>query len=244
MSSHERPFGTDGLRVEQALLTGQFTVRGQIVESSNGALLGEVTHEGDTIRAIYKPRDFERALRDFPAGLERRELLAYRLSAYLTGCNIPPIVVRNDLPFGLGSLQAFIDADFSKHYFDFLEIPALRPQLIAFAIFDLIANNADRKATHLLLDPQTDQIYGIDNALCFHPHPKVRTVIWDFGGMLLPATQSAEVARLAEDLPADMADLMSPAETTAFRIRCEWLLQEGMLPEIPEDRRPYPWPIF
>jgi len=244
MPAHERPFGTDGLDPELALAAGEFTVEGQIVESSNGALLGDVTHANNTLRAIYKPRAFERALRDFPPGLERRELLAYRLSRYLTGCYVPPLVVRNDLPFGLGSLQAFVDADFSQHYFDFLTRPDLHPQLIAFAIFDIIANNADRKATHLLLDPPSNRLYGIDNALCFHPHPKLRTVIWDFGGVPLPATLSEEVAQLAKGLPADLADLMTPAEATAFRLRCEWLLNEAVLPEIPEDRRPYPWPIF
>src|SRR5438034_10596254 len=43
-------------------------------------------------------------------------------------------------------------------------------------VFDLVANNADRKAGHCLLAPD-GAIYAVDNGLCFHVEPKLRTVI-------------------------------------------------------------------
>ena len=51
--------------------------------------------------------------------------------------------------------------------------------------FDVVSNNADRKGGHCLLAPD-GTIYGIDNGLCFHVEPKLRTVIWDFAGEPLP----------------------------------------------------------
>ena len=53
------------------------------------------------------------------------------------------------------------------------------------AAFDLVANNADRKGGHCLVDAE-GHIWGIDHGLCFHVQPKLRTVIWDFGGEPMP----------------------------------------------------------
>ena len=79
------------------------------------------------------------------------------------------------------------------------------PQLQRMCLFDLVANNADRKSGHCLLGP--DGIYGVDNGLCFHVEPKLRTVIWDFGGEPIPSEMLADVRRFTRaKLPKALAD--------------------------------------
>ena len=74
-------------------------------------------------------------------------------------------------------------ADFEQHYFTLYEDEAehSRPALQAMCVFDLLANNTDRKSGHCLLGAD-GRIYAIDNGLCFHHEFKLRTVIWEFGG--------------------------------------------------------------
>ena len=73
---------------------------------------GRATAPG-CLRAVYKPRRGERPLWDFPAGLDRREVAAYELSAWLGWDIVPETVLRDDdgLPFGVGSLQRFVPFD-------------------------------------------------------------------------------------------------------------------------------------
>ena len=56
-------------------------------------------------------------------------------------------------PYGEGSLQLFVDADFEQHYFTMLERAELRDRLQRICLFDLASNNADRKSGHCLLGP-------------------------------------------------------------------------------------------
>ena len=99
-------------------------------------------------------------------------------------------------------MQLFVEHDPSEHYFDFRGERAHRMQLIRFAAFDLLANNADRKGGHLVRDAQ-GRLWGIDNALCFHRQHKVRTVIWDFAGERLPAAWVSDIERVRECLAAE-----------------------------------------
>ena len=94
---------------------------------------------------------------------------------------MPPTVERSEGPLGPGSLQQFVDADFEQHYFTLLEDDRHHPVLKRMAAFDYLANNADRKGGHCLLDAE-GRVWGIDHGLCFHTQPKLRTVIWDFAG--------------------------------------------------------------
>jgi streptogramin lyase len=117
---------------------------------------------------------------DFPrASLARREVAAYLVSEALGWRLVPPTVYRKDGPIGSGSLQLFIEHDPGYHYFTFSD--ADRQRLHPVAIFDLLINNADRKGSHLLLDPD-GHLWLIDHGLCFHREDKLRTVIWDFAG--------------------------------------------------------------
>jgi len=209
--------------------------------SSNATFLVGVEHDGAATDAIYKPGRGERPLWDFPGSLYRREVAACRLSDALGWGVVPTTVLRPDGPLGEGSLQAFVDADFSEHYFTLLEHEDLHPQLRRMAVFDLLANNADRKSGHCLLTVDDRRVWGIDHGVCFHDEPKLRTVIWDFAGEPIDPGLLADVARLIDD-PPELADLLHRDELEAFRRRVEAVLRLGRFPD-PGGDRPYPWPL-
>ena len=71
---------------------------------------------------------------------------------------IPPTVLR-DGPLGEGSVQWFVVADHSQHYFTIHEAhPELHDELRKMALLDVLANNTDRKSGHVLLIPGTDDV--------------------------------------------------------------------------------------
>lgn len=192
-------------------------------------------------RAIYKPHRGEQPLWDFPDGLYRREVAAYRLARALGWDLVPPTVER-DGPFGVGSVQWFVDADFDRHYFTLLEEPEHHPQLRRLAAFDLVANSTDRKGGHVLRDDD-GHLWGIDNGLCLHAEFKVRTVIWDFAGEPLPAELADDLDRfVCRPLPPDLAELLDPFERDALLTRARGLLAHGRFPTDPSGRA-FPWPL-
>jgi uncharacterized repeat protein (TIGR03843 family) len=210
--------------------------------SSNQTYLVHLCLDGAEMQAIYKPHRGERPLWDFPGGLFRREIAAYELSVALGWDLVPETVLREDAPIGPGSLQRFVSADFEQHYFTLLEEPQHRRQLRRIAVFDLVANNADRKSGHCLLAPD-GHIWAIDHGLCFHADPKLRTVIWDFGGEPLDAEDRDAVARLSlSGLPAVLTDLLGPDETESLLARCAAVARRKTFPD-PGSGRPYPWPL-
>jgi uncharacterized repeat protein (TIGR03843 family) len=210
--------------------------------SSNSTFLATVCQEGSILQAIYKPHRGERPLWDFPDGLYRREVAAYVLSEALGWAVVPETVLRDDAPFGTGSLQRFVEADFEQHYFTLLEEhPETHDALRTMCAFDLVANNADRKGGHCLLAGD-GHVWGIDHGLCFHIEPKVRTVIWDFAGERVPDHLLADLDRLAGDLPAELEPLLSPDELAAVGRRAAAVVRVGRFPQ-PGSNRPYPWPL-
>jgi uncharacterized repeat protein (TIGR03843 family) len=210
--------------------------------SSNGTYLVKVTDADETMVAVYKPHRAERPLWDFPGGLYHREVAAYELAEALGWHFVPETVSRPDGPLDTGSLQRFVEADFEQHYFTLLEAGAHHAALKRMATFDVIANNADRKGGHCLLD-EAGHLWGIDHGLCFHPEPKLRTVIWDFAGESLAASDRRDLRRLAQrGLPATLTSLLHHEERRALEARIERILSSGHLPE-PRHGRPYPWPL-
>ncbi|MBX3287349.1 MAG: phosphatidylinositol kinase, partial [Actinobacteria bacterium] len=154
---------------------------------------------------------------------------------------VPTTVVR-DGPFGPGSVQRFVDADFDQHYFTLLDDEANHPQLRRLAAFDLVANSTDRKGGHVLVDDE-GHLWGIDNGLSLHAEFKLRTVIWDFAGEPLPAELADDLDRFARTpLPPGLCDLLDPFERDAVLARARGLLAEGRFPHDPTGRR-YPWPL-
>ncbi|HUP35356.1 MAG TPA: SCO1664 family protein [Candidatus Limnocylindria bacterium] len=224
------------------LVRGAITMKGRMPRSSNATFLVEVALDGATALAVYKPEQGERPLWDFPPGLFRREIAAYLLSEALGWRLVPPTATRGDGPLGEGSLQLFVPADFRQHYFTLAESGEHRDTLQRICLFDLVANNADRKSGHCLLVPD-DRIYAIDNGLTFHAEPKLRTVIWDFGDEpIAPALQEDLRRVLADDLPPALAELLDSDEQRALKRRVRGLLRTGRYPVDKSGLR-YPWPL-
>ncbi len=210
--------------------------------SSNNTFLVTVVKDEGRAAAVYKPGRGERPLWDFPDGLYRREVAAYELSEALGWGFVPPTVELDDGPLGPGSLQAFVDADFEQHYFTLLEDESHHRLLKRMATFDVLANNADRKGGHCLLDAN-GRIWGIDHGLCFHVQQKLRTVIWDFAGDPVEADDLAAIRRLLDvGVPEALSRLLHEEECRALVKRARRLLGDEHLPE-PRTDHPYPWPL-
>lgn len=229
---------------------GEVGFVGQIAESSNLTVLVDITlalHGGqeDYCWGIFKPELGERYLDDFEPGLWKRERAAYLLSEWLGWSVVPPTVVREIEPLGIGSLQYYVDND-GSHYFPLYETrPDLHPEFLRLAVFDLLVNNTDRKSGHVLLERSAsrgDHVWGIDQGLCFHQDPKLRTVIWDFEHEPIPEELVAAVEPLVDEVPAGVAELLSPEEVAALKSRASRIVRLPWLPE-PQSEFPYPWPL-
>jgi uncharacterized repeat protein (TIGR03843 family) len=228
--------------VVDLLRRGALTVKGRLPAASNATLLVEVELDGATTLGVYKPHRGERPLWDFPSGLFRRELAAWHLSEALGWGLVPLTVARTEGPYGEGSLQLFVPADFEQHYFTLREDPGHHDCLRRICAFDLIANNADRKSGHCLL-AEDGTIYAIDNALCFHVEPKLRTVIWDFADEPLPPPIAEDLRRLvAHATSPALRELIEADECRALLRRARALLKAGRFPTDTIGRG-YPWPL-
>ncbi|NIM96136.1 MAG: SCO1664 family protein [Anaerolineales bacterium] len=228
------------------LTEGEIQVEGRFLWGSNYTFLATVTSGGETIPAVYKPSEGERPLWDFPHGsLAEREVAAYLISSALGWNFVPPTVLREDGPAGLGSLQFYVDADLERHYFTFSEEEKqlLRPV----ALYDVLINNADRKGGHVLLDSQ-NHLWLIDHGVSFHEDYKLRTVIWDFAGQPIPESLLNDLRtfedqlRNDDDLRNTLVSLLSEAEFNALLQRTLRTLGEGCFPE-PRSQWSYPWPL-
>ncbi|HET9923498.1 MAG TPA: SCO1664 family protein [Methylomirabilota bacterium] len=234
--------GADPAIALDLLTRGEVTLKGRMPRSSNATFLVELALDGTTALAVYKPERGERPLWDFPPGLFRREIAAYLLSEAL-GWGLVPATARREGPYGDGSLQLFVPADFRHHYFTLLEQAEHREALQRICLFDLVVNNADRKSGHCLYVPD-DRIYAIDNGLTFHAESKLRTVIWDFGEEPIAAALLDDVRRVLDDgLPRALADLLDPDEQRALKRRARGLLRSGRFP-VDQSGLRYPWPLI
>ena len=193
---------------------------------------------------MYKPRRGETPLWDFPEGtLCAREVATYVVARTLGWPNVPATVLR-DGPFGVGSVQRFVPSDPEEHYFTLAErFPA---EFRSVAAFDLVVNNADRKAGHCLLG-EDGRIYVVDHGVCFSVEPKLRTVIWDFIGEPLEDDVRADLRRLAGQVHAgpvreELANLLAAPELESLEVRASEVASLERFPEPGEDHRPFPWP--
>jgi hypothetical protein len=235
---------TDG--VLHLLSQGDLEVLGLLPYSSNYVFLARVCASGREALAVYKPRRGERPLRDFPRGtLAAREVAAFLVSEAAGWGLVPPTVLRADAPLGVGSLQLFIEHDPERHYF--VLAPGRLPDFGAFATFDVVVNNADRKAGHILEDPQ-GRLWGVDHGVSFHTQQKLRTVIWDLADEPLDAPSREGLVRLRAalgqegGLGGELTRLLSRRETAATLARTEGLLTIGRLPGPGADYH-LPWPL-
>ncbi len=238
-------FGLEADELIDLFQTGEFEIEGRMADSSNATLLVVVQDSdggGRSHRAIYKPGSGERPLWDFPRGLYRREVAMYRLAEYVGWDVIPPTTIAEG-PFGEGSVQAFVNADFRHHYFSLHEDGMGTEDLLTLCALDIVANNTDRKSGHCLLGSD-GRVYGIDHGLSFHAQFKLRTVMWDYIGEPLPANVTAGLGKLVSDgVPADVCSLLDGFEIDAVVARAAALLESGCYPDDDTGGRRWPWPL-
>jgi len=257
--------------VADAIRDAPIDLQGRIMPASNATFLGEV--EG--LKVVYKPEAGERPLWDFPDGtLAGREVAAYLLSQAL-GWDVVPTTILRDGPHGPGMVQLWQDVDEEQdavdiveagdvpegwlHVFDGLDgdnrdvslVHEDTPPLRRMAVFDVLANNADRKGGHVLAMPGGHR-YGVDHGLTFHVETKLRTVLWGWVGERVPEEDLEGVRRVVTDLgealdgplALDLVEHVSEAEITVLLRRCLRMLRA---PEMPSPRGmgpAIPWPPF
>ena len=224
------------------LAKGTMEVLGRLVDASNATLFGEVFLNGQSQKVIYKPIAGERPLWDFPNGnLANREIAAYLVSDFAKFDLVPRTVLR-DGPFGLGSVQEWIEIDES------VDVIVLgqsdQPAIRSMALFDAVINNTDRKFGHILVDGKS-RIFGCDHGVTFHVENKLRTVLWQFGGLAFSPEELDKLENLHIGLRSNTLDLqnfLSIEEFEALIARVENLLKDGSFPLPSQEWPAVPWP--
>ena len=233
-------------QVIEVLEHGSFETVGLLPYSSNHAFLATACLDRVEVKAVYKPRRGERPLWDFPPGtLAAREYAAYLISEAGGWAVVPPTVLRANAPMGEGSVQQFINHDPNRHYFVLVE--ERPPDFPSLAAFDIVINNADRKAGHVIEDA-TGRLWAVDHGLSFNVDDKLRTVIWEFASDPLGAELVEQLRELStklrdqEGLGGELAALLSAEEAAATLHRTESLIDAGRFP-VPESEYRLPWPL-
>jgi len=250
----QRLHTTDGAL--EILREGEAEVRGLFRLGSNDTFLCEVRSARGSLQAVYKPVRGERPLWDFPPGsLGKREAAAFEMARLLGWDFVPPTVFRPDGPLGAGSFQEYLDLDLEQNYF------LLRDEdpdvLRRVAAFDILVNNADRKAMHMARDG-SGTVWLIDHGVCFHHEWKLRTVIWDFAGDLLPDDVMLVLEKFTKSKPGvhhsprsifrervqdALSTLLTADEITALESRAGVLRKARHFPH-PGPGISVPWPIW
>lgn len=228
-------------RILDLLRTGQLEVLGLLPRASNATLLVRVADEDLETLAVYKPRRGERPLWDFPRGtLCLREMAAWVVDRALGWDLVPPTVLRED-PEGFGAVQLFVEEDPELDVEDILRTD---PDVLRrIAVFDVLVNNADRKAGHCITDVH-GSVWSVDHGICFHDEPKLRTVIWAFEGEPVPAELLEDVGSFLADEAArcSLEDLLDPVEVEALERRTAELLRTRRFPSPGPGHHHVPWP--
>lgn len=265
------PTDTDADDLAALLERGDLEIEGRLTHASNAVY--RVVVDG-SLRAVYKPVRGERPLWDFPDGtLAARELASYLISRLGGWHRIPPTVLR-DGPLGPGSLQMWVgpldvtgDHDLLRvdppgklpegyrpvvqaqddYFADVVVSHADDPALRQVALLDAVLNNADRKATALIMDG--GDLFAIDHGLTMHEEPKLRTVLWGYAGEPLTADEVAQLTDVQTILGASqlrdlLGRLITQTELTALDRRIRKLLRDAAMPVIPPHRHPLPWPLW
>lgn len=239
----------------------ELTLLGRLVEASNATFLAS---DEQGRRYVYKPVAGEAPLWDFPQHtLGRREVAAFELSRAAGFDCVPTTTWLDDGPLGPGSLQHWVEAEgddladlvgvdqVPEDWYgimvgvdaddnDVALVHAEHAGLRRLALFDCVANNADRKAGHIIR--VGERAFGVDHGVSFHVEPKLRTILWGWMGEPLTDDERSLLERVLTDTAAELADWLAPEEVDATHERAAQLLAEGCFPE-PGDAWPViPWP--
>ena len=237
----------DGEQLLALLTSGEMVAQQLHPWASNYTFVVQLRDaEGREGLAMYKPCRGEAPLWDFPDGtLYRRERATYVVTQALGWDFVPTTVVR-DGPYGVGAVQRYVEHEPREHYFTLREqFPA---EFQRMCLFDLLANNADRKSGHCLLGKE-GRVWGVDHGLTFHEEGKLRTVIWDYAGEPIPPDMLHDLEALLgllnseSAVAAEVQELLHPREVAALKERVELLVRHPEFPEPPTARRSWPWPM-
>lgn len=257
-------FDADGDELAQ----GDLVVLGRLRTASNATILCELPSGG---RCVYKPVAGERPLWDFPDGtLARRELAFARLDGELGINAVPTTVWREEGPFGPGMCQVWIEEDDAALLVDVVPVGTAEPgwvtafrgedeagqslevthrdhlDLQAIALLDAVANNADRKAGHLIVE-RDGRIRAIDHGVAFHVDFKLRTVLWGWAGAAIGLELDPVLARMSAlvgSLPASVTDWLDRSEIRAVEDRMRRIVDERRFPVPSGDWPAIPWPLY
>lgn len=223
------------------LRCAEMEVLGLIPYASNATLLARLKHADRETLAVYKPRRGERPLWDFPDGtLCLREMAAWVVSQELGWGIVPPTVLREG-PAGFGAVQWWVNEDEEA---DVRRVAETHPEeLRKLALFDVVTNNTDRKAGHLIVDT-SGKLWGVDHGICFSAEPKLRTVVWVYEGEAVPDDLLIDLEDFAQTgVRSDvLAELLAPDETDALDERVANVLTTKRFPMPDPYGRHVPWP--
>ncbi len=268
------PTAIDAERLQRLLLDGPLEVEGRLVEASNFVLRVWIEDEGERIPAVYKPIRGEQPLWDFPEGtLASREYAAYLISSTGGWDCVPVTALRPDGPMGAGSVQQWVGPLDPVAENDLLRIdpvaavpsgylPVLgvhdqddQPLVVSHAaldalrgvaLLDVVLNNADRKASALILD--AGHLYAVDHGLTLHAEEKLRTVLWGFAGQDLSPVEVDRIETVRDELAGPLGEkldgVIQQEEVEALQDRVDRLLALRQFPAPPDDRHPLPWPLW
>ncbi len=233
--------------IERRLSEWPITGIGLHPGGSNYVFVVRLADAEEEMYGIYKPAAGERPLRDFPYGtLHNRELSAYVVADALGWPAVPPTVVREG-PHGVGSVQLFIDADFTKHYFNLRD--ERLDDYLPIAMFDVLVNNADRKGGACLLDAD-DQLWAVDHGLTFNPLARRRTVMFEFNGMPYSDDTLHGLDRFVatlddtnSELRVSLTDTLDDHEIDSLVRRGKEMLVDRSFPLLDPDWN-VPWPMI
>lgn len=255
------------------LRSGELEVEGRLVDASNLVLRAWVDDGDRRIPVVYKPIRGERPLWDFPPDtLAGREYAAWLVSD-ASGWDLVPRTELRDGPLGPGSVQRWVGPLTERADHDLVRIdapdrvpesyvPVLsaesdhgRPVIVShadtswlrrLALFDVVLNNADRKASAIV--PAEGRYWAIDHGLCFHDEEKLRTVLWGFADEPVDADGLDGLALISAALDDGLRDrlrtLLSLPEIEALDFRLELLQETQEMPSYPEYRHSLPWPLW
>jgi len=220
---------------------GELDVEGRFVDASNATLLAVARLSSQEVKVIYKPVAGERPLWDFPDGnLAQRERAAYLLSEAL-GLHIVPFTILREGPFGVGSVQEWIEMD---EEFDVVAFASADTQeLRKMVLLDAIINNTDRKYGHILVDSH-GSVFGCDHGVTFHSDPKLRTVLWQWAGDEFTTEEISVLKKSIEIAESILSDLITKEEIQALLQRSSEMIESGRFPYPSEEWPAIPWPPF
>lgn len=161
------------------------------------------------------------------------------------GAGLVDIVAPQDVPAGWLHVLRAQSYEGSPVSLVHADDPALRRM----SVFDVVANNADRKGGHVLRGTG-GRVHGVDHGLTFNIEDKLRTVLWGWAGQRLPDDVVEVLTAVAADLDGegrlheDLRRLLTPAEVDRTGVRVHRLLASRRHPRPGGSRHPIPWPAF